>query len=285
MTVILGKPANGMPGLIFCQHACLPTATAGVYSFSVDRATPIGPAGVAKALADPFFRGASQMVATVATIDVGKVIGPAMAEAICALGPPVPPAVQSFNAFVNVQRLSSVLYTPDIRETRESLPFFIETPAGALEQEMVTHHQPELNAVRAFKKLGEWLGVGDEDIAGAVGIGRTTVYSWQRENREPRRGTAQRLYEYHAVLSALRRRLGPEGLTLWLSAGEPSHRDLLLKGDLESVEGAVDTQLFVGQGAGPDLAWRGEDFGRAVGYLSTDPPRPSRRKARRARLN
>ncbi len=240
---------------------------------------------MAKALVDPFFRGASQMVATVATIDIRKVVGPAMAEAICALGPPVPPAIQSFNAFVNVQRVTSALYTPDIRETRESLPFVIGVRAELLEQEIVTRDQPELDAVRAFKRLGEWLSVGDEDIAAAVGIGRTTVYSWQRENREPRRGTAQRLYEYHAVLSALRRRLGPEGLTLWLSAGEPSHRDLLLAGKLESVEGAVDRQLFGERVPGSDFAWRGNDRGQNVASSDSEPLRPSRRKARRARLN
>jgi len=284
MNDVIRKPANAVPDLALGQTS-FPTATAGVYSFLVDQATPIGPAGMAKALVDPFFRGASQMVATVATIDVRRVIGPAMAEAICALGPPVPPAVQSFNAFVNVQRVTSALYIPDIRETRESIPFFIGARAEVFEQEIVAHDQPELDAVRVFKKLGEWLSVGDEDIARAIGIGRTTVYSWQRENREPRRGTAQRLYEYHAVLSALRRRLGPEGLMLWLSAGEPSHRDLLLAGDLESVEGAVDTQLFSRRVAGSDFAWQGNDRGPAVASSDSEPLRPSRRKARRARLN
>jgi len=284
MTGTIDKSASAIPDLTLCQTN-FPAATAGVYSFLVDQATPIGPAGMAKALVDPFFRGAGQMVATVATIDIRKVVGPAMAEAICALGPPVPPAIQSFNAFVNVQRVTSALYTPDIRETRESLPFFIGARAEALEQEIVARDQSELDAVRTFKKLGEWLSVGDEDIAAAIGIGRTTVYSWQRENREPRRGTAQRLYEYHAVLSALRRRLGPEGLTLWLSAGEPSHRDLLLAGDLESVEVAVDTQLFGGRVAGSDFAWQTNDRGPAVASSDSEPLRPSRRKARRARLN
>src|SRR5215211_5877830 len=91
-------------------------------------------------------------------------------------------------------------------------------------------------AFLAFKDVVRWLGASDNQVAEAVGVGRTTPYSWRRDNREPRPATTRRLYEYHAVLGSLRRRIGSAELRRWLFSGAPSPRDLLLEGHLEQIE-------------------------------------------------
>jgi hypothetical protein len=278
------KPGALAPDLALYQQSSPPAATAGVYCIPIVEVTPIDAAGAAKALIDPFFRGAAQMVTTAASIDIKMVIGPAMAGAIRALGPATPPGIQSFNAFVAAQRITSALYTPDLYETRESFSSQTSLWIAATAQALIAVNERAPNAFCAFKDLGDWLGAADEEIAIAIGIGRTTVYSWRREGREPRRGTAQRIYEYHSVLASLRRRLGAQGFALWLSTGNPARRELLLAGKLESLGAAVDAALFTDAGHSLDLAWSGEDRGSVEPGAAAEPLRPSGRRARRARL-
>lgn len=111
-------------------------------------------------------------------------------------------------------------------------------------------------AYQAFKELARWLEADEQDVANAIGIGRTTPSSWKRDGREPRADTVRRLYEYHSTLDALRRRLGQEGLRAWIFARQGMHRAMLLSGDLAAVEGDVNAVLF-GDAAErlPDLAW------------------------------
>src|SRR5262249_55741433 len=80
----------------------------------------------------------------------------------------------------------------------------------ARRRDVVAFAEPEAQdsdpeAFTAFKDLGRWLNADDEQIAGMLGIGRTTAYSWKRERREPRPDNARRIYEFHAVLDSVRR--------------------------------------------------------------------------------
>lgn len=99
-------------------------------------------------------------------------------------------------------------------------------------------------AFRAFKALGRWLYADDALIADMVGVGRTTPYTWRRDGREPRSGTAQRIYEHAATLDSLERRLGLTGMRRWLAEGVPTRRERLLQGGLSDLEADVHEALF-----------------------------------------
>src|SRR5579875_3666336 len=59
--------------------------------------------------------------------------------------------------------------------------------------------------------------------------------------REPRPSTVRRLYEYHATLDALRRRLGESAMQRWLELGR---RETLLAGNLEALGDDLRQALF-----------------------------------------
>jgi hypothetical protein len=139
-------------------------------------------------------------------------------------------------------------------------------------------------AYEAFKALGRWLNADDAAIADMVGVGRTTPYTRKRDGREPRAATSQRIYEYHATLDAVRRRLGIGGLRRWLHEGVTSRRDLLLAGDLERLERDVHAVLFRrAPDQRVDLAAAPEDTAQAAAALGGRPLRPSGRRPRRSR--
>jgi hypothetical protein len=136
-------------------------------------------------------------------------------------------------------------------------------------------------AYRAFKDLAHWLDADDMQIADMVGIGRTTPYTWKRDGREPRAATAQSIYEHHATLDSLRRRLGAHELRRWLHEGIPTRRDTLLAGELEALEGDVHALLFrPAPGQRIDLAASPEDTA-PVAPVPAAPLLPSGRRPRR----
>lgn len=140
-------------------------------------------------------------------------------------------------------------------------------------------------AFAAFKDLASWLDAPDEEITKLIGVGRTTPYSWERDGRDPRRGSVRKLFETHATLAAIRDRLGEGGLHRWLNSGEPSRRDLVLRGDLADLERDVHQLLFRPRDTGVDLAWRPDrepDPTSEPEDQAASAARPSHRKARRA---
>jgi hypothetical protein len=139
-------------------------------------------------------------------------------------------------------------------------------------------------AFRAFKDLVRWLDADDAQVSAAVGVGRTTPYSWRRDDREPRASTVRRLYEYHAVLSSLRRRLGEMEFRRWLFGDDSEPRARLLEGELEAVEGRVHELLFRRHDTGVGLGWAPEDAESSDPRSRHEPLRPSGRRPRRARL-
>jgi hypothetical protein len=227
--------------------------------------------------ANPVIQGAAEFEATVASIDPAKAIGAAVV---------IFPVAAPLAKFGQNPVVRTGFFVPQIfpLATRESIAFPLKDLARQLDRALTAIDEPGPNAYRAFKEIGKWLVAGDEEVADAVGVGRTTPYSWRRDGREPRRGTAQRIYEFHAVLNAVRRQLGQERFSLWLLGGEPSRRDALLAGDLESIATSVDAVLFRSERPRSDLAWRGEDAGPVEDSSKGDAPRASRRRPRRAQL-
>lgn len=163
--------------------------------------------------------------------------------------------------------------TPSVIERTRS-EAFVATP------EAVSDPPP---AYEAFKDLGRWLDADDAAIADMVGVGRTTPYAWKRDGREPRAATTQRIYEYHATLDSLRRRLGISGLRRWTHEGVASRRDMLLAGDLGRLEADVHELLFRrGDASRVDLAAAPEDTSAVHTTRGERPLRPSGRRPRRA---
>jgi hypothetical protein len=155
----------------------------------------------------------------------------------------------------------------------QSTPFTMEPASRS------SSHEPP--AHRAFKDLGRWLAADDGDIAEMVGIGRTTPYAWRRDGHEPRIGTVQRLYEYHATLDSVRRRLGGAAFARWLHEGVPSRRDALLAGRLESLDTDVHELLFRRPAEHRiDLAAAPEDSTTHTESARSTPARPSGRRPR-----
>jgi hypothetical protein len=140
------------------------------------------------------------------------------------------------------------------------------------------------SAYRAFKDLTDWLRADDSAVTSMVGIGRTTPYTWIRDGREPRASTVRRLYEYHATLESLRRRLGPEAVRQWLELGTPSRRSMLLDGELEALGADVHEVLFRPTRRRLDLSWTPEPPEMVSPSERETPLRSSRRRPLRGRM-
>jgi hypothetical protein len=107
--------------------------------------------------------------------------------------------------------------------------------------------EPELaepQAYRTFVELADWLGMTQEKTANLLGMGRTTPLAWQREGHEPQPARARRLYQTHALVSTLMRRLGCEEMRRWLEAGEPSPVALIAQGDVTGADDLADELIF-----------------------------------------
>jgi hypothetical protein len=142
-------------------------------------------------------------------------------------------------------------------------------------------------AFAAFKDLCRWLVMTDAEISDLVGVGRTTPYSWIRDDHEPRAATVRRLYQIHALVSAVAKRLGDEETRKWFSAGSPTPTELLAQGDVDTF-GRVAHDLLFGRGDKRREAldaWRPEDdVAPGPGAQRRAALRPARRGARRGRL-
>ena len=262
------------------------TVTGARYGMPVSQPTPSdslepGPC--------PGFYGGAVGEATLATISISQVVGVSMAELpIRSNYVPVSPS----KPLRTYRRLHTMLkaYLPQPTIGVLVLPLHSPPPPPPLRNlldpyEFETESQipgsaPE--AFQAFKDIAEWLRASDEEVAEAIAIGRTTVYAWRREGREPRRGTARRLYQLHSVLAALQRRMGSERYELWLNQGTPSWRQAVLSGDLSVLEPVIESELF-GQPSGQRFDWTPEDRGSLEPVASSTRPRVSGRRAKRVR--
>jgi hypothetical protein len=102
----------------------------------------------------------------------------------------------------------------------------------------------EPRAYRTFVELAEWLEMTQEETARLLGMGRTTPLSWRRAGHEPQPARARRLYQTHALVSTLRRRLGQDAMRRWLDAGDPSPLALIAQGDVTGADDLADELIF-----------------------------------------
>lgn len=107
----------------------------------------------------------------------------------------------------------------------------------------VTDEKPS-PAYDAFKDLVEWLDATDDEVASMVGVGRTTPYDWKRAGREPRRSTVRLLFQCHAILSALVKKLGEPRAKAWLLVEDPERRERLLRGDIAAIQTETRPIIF-----------------------------------------
>ena len=92
------------------------------------------------------------------------------------------------------------------------------------------YHAPS-RAYNAFKELGSWLQMSDEELAPIIKVSRGTVSVSWRNGTEPRkREHVRRLFQLRGVVSALHTALGDD-LTVWLKRGSPCPLKLLRTGE------------------------------------------------------
>jgi hypothetical protein len=144
--------------------------------------------------------------------------------------------------------------------------------------------QVEHPAARAFDELAQWIKADHQQVADAVGIGRTTRYAWSREEHAPRPSSVRKLYQVHAAVDALRRAIGPRHFDQWLNLGDPSPRDLLLEGRSSALQPAIREYVFQPSTKNlPDLAAAQEDPEPVEAVESAEIEAPLRSSGRRRR--
>ena len=104
---------------------------------------------------------------------------------------------------------------------------------------------PESRELVAVEELREWLGLTYEQIAAATSIGLRTVHHWKQVGAAPRPRTVRTLWRLHALVHSIRRTLGVDDAVRWLRTGMPSPIDLIVAGELATVENQARRLLFV----------------------------------------
>lgn len=105
-------------------------------------------------------------------------------------------------------------------------------------------HQEPSRAYDAFRELGAWLEMSDEELAPIVQVARGTVSrSWKNGTEPRKRAQARRLFQLHGLVSALHSALG-DGLASWLTHGSPCPLKLLEMGDIDGFERTADAVIF-----------------------------------------
>jgi hypothetical protein len=113
-------------------------------------------------------------------------------------------------------------------------------------------------AYRTFTELAGWLGMTQHETARLLGIGRTTPLAWRR-GHEPRPGRARRLYQTHALVKTLVRRLGTMETRTWLARGIPPPLELIAAGDVAAADDRAEALIFgPPSGSAPIDAWSDE---------------------------
>ena len=139
-------------------------------------------------------------------------------------------------------------------------------------------------AYRTFAELAGWLGMTQAQTAALLGIGRTTPLAWRR-GHEPRPRRARRLYQTHALVNTLVRRVGLGETRLWLERGSPSPLELIGAGDVTAADDRAQELIFGAPSTAPTLdAWRPDEPENPKPVGASAPPlRMIRRAAPRRR--
>ena len=145
---------------------------------------------------------------------------------------------------------------------------------------------PEPRAYRTFVELADWLEMSQEEAARLLGMGRTTPLAWRRAGHEPQPARARRLYQTHALVSTLVRRLGEVATRRWLGAGDPSPLALIAEADVTGAADLADELIFGTASSSERLgAWVEEpaDTDSSAAEPTQGPPRRVRRRSPRRR--
>jgi transcriptional regulator with XRE-family HTH domain len=165
---------------------------------------------------------------------------------------------------------------------------FSASPWIELMRYVVTHAEPAQGdglAYRTFVELADALGMTQEETAKLLGIGRTTPLAWRRGS-EPRPARARRLYQTHALVGTLVRRIGREATRRWLEIGQPSPLALIAEGDVAGANDLADELIFGTARSRERVgAWIDDGVGTdsPATHLKEDQPRRVRRRPPRRR--
>lgn len=118
---------------------------------------------------------------------------------------------------------------------------FAEPPLPAIDDQGSSSHS---RALRAADDLKIWLDLTYDDIAAMSGLAKRTIHHWRATGAQPRPATVRRLLEIHALVQAMRRKLGPERFDEWIRTGTPSPLQLLQAGEWDAAQQAAYGILF-----------------------------------------
>jgi hypothetical protein len=148
------------------------------------------------------------------------------------------PFVENFEGHVVVTSVENYVWpdVPDLYQVRGVVA--AKVPARR------ARHYPPSRAYMAFKDLGRWLAVSDDELAKIIEVSRTTVStSWKHGNEPRKRAQARRLFQLHSVVRALHQALGDD-LSRWLESGNPCPLKLLELRSYERFERFADHVIF-----------------------------------------
>lgn len=149
--------------------------------------------------------------------------------------------------------------TPTVADTT-AIPWYATAPDPARPDPL-----PNSRAFRAFTELRTWLHLSVDEAADLVGVGRTTPNAWERDGREPQPRTARRLFQLHALIGAVVRRLNQEGADAWLMAGTPTPMELARRPDLSGLADAVEGLVM----SGPQAPMPGSEIAEPEAVVSS----------------
>lgn len=139
--------------------------------------------------------------------------------------------------------------------------------------------------LRAFEEVKRWLDLSDEQTAEVTGLGRTTKYSWERDQIVPRPSTIRVLLSLREALSGFVRAKGEPELRRWLHRAGPTGStpiNRLLAGQVDQFLGILSQEIFATSPARPRSDFHTLTPDPDV-LEPSDAPRQLRRRARRPR--
>jgi transcriptional regulator with XRE-family HTH domain len=136
---------------------------------------------------------------------------------------------------------SSPALVPVVMGVRFVLP---DSPVEDDDADRAVDDEPRSKAFKAFRDIVRWTQSTNGVVADLLGIGRTTPNSWERDGREPHRGTVKLLFQIHNALAAVVHELGEERAIDWLCHDDPRRVESVLAGDLDAIERDLDDLLF-----------------------------------------
>jgi transcriptional regulator with XRE-family HTH domain len=148
--------------------------------------------------------------------------------------------------------LSRWWQNPEMRVSVVLVVSDLAAPAGGphgtadegTETEGASDIKPDEVLARRVEEACEVLGTTREQLAGAVGLSRATIFAWMNGSTRPRPSTRRALDRLLGLTGSMVRALGLSSARSWFAMGSPSRAALLLAGELDSVAEEV-TALVV----------------------------------------